>query len=151
MKILHIWNNLPVERRELLLQIMRYGVVGMGVTLAQAAVYWSLATLLLWHSQIANFVGYLVAVTSGYVLHGKVTFKDAGHNTGAAQGAAGHAARGFRFVIVSLLSLALNALWVWLCVSRAHWPTWTPIPAMIFVTPAVVFVLNRQWVFAPRT
>lgn len=146
MKILHIWNNLPAERRDLLLQIVRYGVVGMGVTLAQAAVYWSLATLLHWHSQIANFAGYLVAVASGYVLHGKVTFRDADN----AQGASGHAARGFRFVIVSLLSLALNALWVWLCVSWAHWPTWTPIPAMIFVTPAVVFVLNRQWVFAPR-
>jgi putative flippase GtrA len=143
MKILHLWNGIAPDRRALLLQIARYGVVGFGVTLAQAAVYWSLATLLHWHGQIANFLGYLVAVASGYVLHGKVTFKD----SEAAQGTAGHAARGFRFVLVSLLSLALNALWVWLCVSWRHWPTWTPIPAMLFVTPAVVFVLNRQWVF----
>lgn len=131
------------QRRALAMQIIRYGIVGFGVTSAQATVYWSLATLVHWHSQIANFIGYLAAVTLGYVLHGKVTFRDAQ----AAQGVGGHAARGVKFVLVSLVSLALNALWVWLCVSWAHWPTWTPIPAMLFVTPALVFVLNRQWVF----
>jgi len=131
------------QRRALAMQIVRYGVVGFGVTCVQAAVYWSLATLAHWHSQLANFLGYLVAVGLGYILHGKVTFRD----TEAAQGINGHAARGMKFILVSLVSLALNALWVWLCVSWAHWPTWTPIPAMLFVTPALVFVLNRQWVF----
>ncbi len=45
------------------------------------------------------------------------------------------------------MSYALNALWVWLCVTHMRWPEWSPIPAMLFVTPAVVFGLNRQWVF----
>ncbi len=57
-------------------------------------------------------------------------------------------AQAFRFMAVSLLSLALNAV-LGLAVRDAGLdrPVWTPIPLMVFVTPALVFVLNRQWVF----
>jgi len=82
-------------------------------------------------------------VALGFVLHGRVTFADP-ERVG---GAAAHAARGVRFALVSLVSLALNALWVWLAVSWMGWPAWAPIPAMLFVTPGAIFVLNRQWVF----
>ena len=125
------------------IQIVRYGVVGLGVTMAQAAVYWLLAARVGLHSQLANLAGYIVAVMLGYVLHGRFTFADPEREGGAAA----HAARGARFIAVSLVSLALNALWVWLTVSWLRWPTWTPIPAMLFVTPAIVFLLNRRWVF----
>ncbi len=125
------------------IQIVRYGVVGLGVTMAQAAVYWLLAARVGLHSQLANLAGYIVAVMLGYVLHGRFTFADPEREGGAAA----HAARGARFIAVSLVSLALNALWVWLTVSWLRWPTWAPIPAMLFVTPAIVFLLNRRWVF----
>lgn len=143
MNFLRHWHGLAPEERALAAQIARYALVGLGVTLVQAAIYWMLATWAHWHSQAANVAGYLAAVTLGYVLHGRVTFRAAS----PAGGAAGHARRGARFVTVSLLSLALNALWVWLCVSWRGWPTWTPIPAMLFLTPGIVFLLNRQWVF----
>lgn len=143
MKFLPIVSRLDPRQHPLVLQVIRYGLVGLTVTSGQAAVYWVLATLLHWHSQIANFIGYLVAVSLGYVLHGRVTFRD----IEAAGSAGAHAARGVRFVLVSLVSLGLNALWVWLCVSWQGWATWTPIPAMLFVTPALVFVLNKRWVF----
>lgn len=138
-----LWQMVPPERRALAGQILRYAVVGLGVTLVQAAVYWLLAARAGVHSQLANLAGYGVAVLLGYGLHGRFTFVD----DARAGGVAAHATRGARFVAVSLVSLALNALWVWLCVSWRHWPEWTPIPAMIFVTPGVVFVLNRFWVF----
>ncbi len=125
------------------IQIVRYGVVGLGVNMAQAAVYWLLAARVGLHSQLANLAGYIVAVMLGYVLHGRFTFADPEREGGAAA----HAARGARFIAVSLVSLALNALWVWLTVSWMRWPTWAPIPAMLFVTPAIVFLLNRRWVF----
>lgn len=125
------------------IQIVRYGVVGLGVTMAQAAVYWLLAARVGLHSQLANLAGYIVAVMLGYVLHGRFTFADPEREGGAAA----HAARGARFIAVSLVSLALNALWVWLTVSWLRWPTWAPIPTMLFVTPAIVFLLNRRWVF----
>lgn len=121
-------------------QLLRYGLTGGFVTALQAAVYWSLAHWLHIHPQLANFAGYLIAVASGFVLHGRFTFKGHGRRDQPV-------AQGMRFVAVSLLSLALNAFWVWLCVTRFGWPLWTPIPFMGFVTPALVFALNRQWVF----
>lgn len=141
--VMRLWRGLPPERRHLCVQILRYGVVGLGVTMVQAAVYWVLAARAGVHSQIANLMGYIVAVMLGYVLHGRFSFADPEREGGAAA----HAARGARFVAVSLVSLALNALWVWLSVSWMGWPEWAPIPAMIFVTPGIVFVLNRHWVF----
>ncbi len=135
-----ILDRLSPEQRALFWQIARYGVTGLFVTSCQAAIYWSLFALAHFHPQVANFVGYVAAVMIGYGLHNGFTFR--GHAASD-----GHAARGVRFILASLVSYALNALWVWLCISVMHWPAWSPIPAMLFVTPAWVFVLQRQWVF----
>lgn len=121
-------------------QLFRYVLTGGFVTALQAAVYWSLAQWLGVHPQIANFLGYLVAVSCGFVLHGRFTFRGHGRRDRPVR-------QGVRFVAVSLLSLGLNALWVWLCTQALGWPLWSPIPFMGFVTPALVFALNRQWVF----
>ncbi|MFT3965899.1 MAG: GtrA family protein [Sphingobium sp.] len=126
--------------RAMLGQLFRYGLVGGGVTALQAAIYWLLAQMLHWHPQLANLAGYIGAVVTGYFAHGAITFRGAagaGHST----------ARMARFVAVSLLSLGLNALWVWLTVTIMRLPLWAPVPLMGFVTPGVVFVLNRQWVY----
>ncbi|MCE7796810.1 GtrA family protein [Sphingobium sufflavum] len=131
--------------RAMVWQIARYGVVGGAVTAFQAAVYWALADRLGWHPQVANLAGYACAVVSGYVLHGAITFK--GQDGGGQESGGGPMARMARFVAVSLLSLALNALWVWLMVAVLRYPVWSPIPLMGVVTPGIVFVLNRQWVF----
>lgn len=135
-----ITERLSAEHRALFWQLVRYGLTGLFVTACQAAIYWSLAALVGLHPQVANGVGYLAAVAIGYVSHSLFTFREQRPGDG-------HAARGVRFVIVSLVSYGLNALWVGLCVSVMRWPEWSPIPAMLFVTPAVVFGLNRQWVF----
>jgi putative flippase GtrA len=131
---------LTSHQQALFWQIVRYGLTGLFVTACQATIYWTLAAPLRVHPQIANGVGYLAAVAIGYVTHSAFTFRGHGDRDNKA-------ARGARFVAVSLISYALNALWVGLCVTHMQWPEWSPIPAMIFVTPAVVFGLNRQWVF----
>lgn len=133
-------SRLTPERQALFWQIVRYGLSGLFITACQATIYWTLATLAGWHPQLANTTGYVAAVLIGYVTHSLFTFRDQDSD-------GNHAARGVKFVAVSLLSYALNALWVFLCVTHMQWPEWSPIPAMIFVTPAVVFGLNRQWVF----
>ncbi|MGE4321544.1 MAG: GtrA family protein [Sphingobium sp.] len=136
-----ILRGLSAEKQALFWQLVRYGVTGLFVTACQAAIYWSLAALAGFHPQLANAIGYLAALCIGYVLHSSFTFRGHGDRQAPA------AARGMKFVAVSLISYALNALWVGLCVTMLRWPEWSPIPAMIFVTPAVVFALNRQWVF----
>lgn len=140
MKIVDAFNALPPERRALFWQIVRYGITGVTVTAMQAAIYWTLAARAGLHPQLANLAGYTAAVCAGYVLHGAFTFRDAARQDRSAS-------RAVRFVAVSLVSLALNALWVWLCVSVMGWAAWTPIPAMMLLTPAIVFVLNKRWVF----
>ncbi|WP_313808561.1 GtrA family protein [Sphingobium sp.] len=137
MKILQIFTP---ARQALFWQIVRYGMTGLFVTACQAGIYWTLAAPAGLHPQVANGIGYLAAVMIGYVTHSAFTFRGYGSRDS-------NAARGLRFVAVSLISYALNALWVWLCVTHMRWPEWSPIPAMIFVTPALVFGLNRQWVF----
>ena len=121
-------------------QLLRYVLTGGFVTALQAAVYWTLAQKLAVHPQLANICGYMVAVAIGYVLHGRFTFRGHGKRDQPI-------AQAMRFMAVSLISLALNAFWVWLTVQALGWPIWSPIPLMAVVTPGLVFILNRQWVF----
>jgi len=137
---MNLLSRLSPQHQTLVWQIVRYGLTGLFVTACQAAIYWTLAAPVGLHPQVANGIGYAAAVVIGYACHSAFTFRGAGAGDG-------HAARGIKFVAVSLVSYALNALWVFLCVTHMSWPEWSPIPAMIFVTPAVVFGLNRQWVF----
>jgi putative flippase GtrA len=121
-------------------QIIRYGITGGAVTALQEAIYWSLAGPAHVDPQIANFMGYIAAVVSGYFAHGRFSFR--GHGVREKP-----VARALRFWAVSLVSLALNAFWVWLFVTHGHLPVWSPIPFKAVVTPGLVFLLNRQWVF----
>ena len=54
---------------------------------------------------------------------------------------------GGRFLVVSLVSYALNLCWVWLLVTHFGLPKLAPVPLVLGVTPLAVFALNRQWVF----
>jgi len=125
---------------ELLGQFVRYGVTGGFASVVNIAIYWVAATFLGVDPNLAMFLGYLAAVLVGYVIHSRWSFR--GH------GRRGNLARtGGRFVLVSLVSFALNSLWVWLFVRYLGGPTWWPIPAVLGVTPLLVFWLNRRWVF----
>ena len=127
------------ERRAVLAQLIRFIISGALVTALGVGVYAVVALLLLWHPQLGNFLAYAVAMATGYVMHSKWSFRDHGaertHSTKV------------RFVIVSLISYALNSFWVWLMTEPLDLdPAW-PILPMLFVTPAVTFLLNRHWVF----
>jgi len=124
-----------------LVQLIRFGLVGGFVTALGAGAYWVPATFLGVPPLIANVFGYLVAAGIGYVLHSRVSFRGHGSRDNPAQ-------RTGRFLIVSLISLGLNSLFVWALTGPMHGPTWWPVVPMLFVTPLVTFALNRQWVFA---
>jgi len=129
----------PAERRAVLAQLFRFILTGGFVTALGVGVYAVVALGLRWHPQVGNVLGYLVAMGTGYVLHSNWSFRDHGAERD-------HRTK-MRFVIVSLISLALNSFWVWLLTEPFHLnPEW-PILPMVFVTPAVTFLLNRQWVF----
>ena len=132
-------SSLSPERRTVIAQLARFVVSGAFVTALGVGVYALVALVLRWHPQLGNFLAYAVAMATGYVVHSEWSFR--GHG-----GERTHRTK-VRFVIVSLLSLALNSFWVWLLFTRLHLGRAAPIVPMLFVTPAVTFVLNRTWVF----
>jgi putative flippase GtrA len=123
-------------------QVVRFGLVGGFVTGLYALVYSPLASMELTSPQIANLAGYVVAMVTGYVLHSRWSFRGHGTRDNAARTTS-------RFFIVSLVSLALNAFFVFLLTDSAmlDGPWWWPLIPILFVTPLVTFTLNRQWVF----
>ena len=132
-------STLSPERRTVLGQLMRFVVSGAFVTALGVGVYALVALVFRWHPQLGNFLAYVVAMATGYLMHSRWSFRDHG-------GERTHRTK-VRFVIVSLTSLALNSFWVWLLFSQLQLGRAAPILPMLFVTPAVTFVLNRQWVF----
>ena len=121
-------------------QLLRFGMVGGFVTALGVVAYYVPATWFGVAPLLANLLGYGVAVVFGYVLHSRVSFRGHGSRDNPAQ-------RSFRFFIVSLVSLGLNSLFVWVLTGLLDGPTWWPVLPMLFVTPLVTFALNRQWVF----
>lgn len=121
-------------------QVIRFGLVGGFVTLVGGAAYYIPATYYGVDPLLSNLFAYAVAMALGYVLHSTVSFKGHGSRDNTAK-------RTGRFLIVSLVSLGLNSLWVWTLTDLLSGPTWWPLVPMLFVTPAVTFALNRQWVF----
>lgn len=103
-------------------------------------VYSPLAAFKITSEQVANICGYLVAMTSGYLLHSKWSFR--GHGAQASKTT-------WRFFVVSLVSLGINSLFVWILTDDAMlagaW--WWPLIPILFVTPLITFALNRIWVF----
>lgn len=135
-------STLKGERAAVLAQIVRFGMVGGFVTGLYALVYSPLAKYHVTTPQVANFCGYLAAMVTGYVLHSRWSFRGHGSRDNLARTTG-------RFFIVSLVSYGLNALFVFVLTDRSMFagPWWWPLLPILFVTPAITFVLNRQWVF----
>ncbi len=118
---------------------MRFIVTGALVTALGVGVYALAALVLDWHPQLANLLAYLAAMATGYVMHSRWSFRDHGTRSRSTS---------VKFVVVSLVSLALNSGWIALLTGPLALSPACPILPMLFVTPAVTFILNRQWVFS---
>lgn len=126
------------ERRVLLGQLVRFGLVGLGSTLLYAAIYWPLATYVMW-PVLAVVIAFAVAVTVGFFLHSRWSFK--GHERDE------NAETKVQFFVVQSAGMALNALFTWIAVDVMGGPTWWPLLPAVLVTPFLTFALNRWWVF----
>lgn len=127
------------RHRALLGQWVRYALTGGLASFVNIGVYWLLA-LGGMNPNLAWAAGFVAAVAVGYVVHSRWSFRGHGTRDNLAR-------TGGRFVAVSLVSFALNSLWVWLLVQYGGLPLWSPYPLVLGVTPFLVFWLNRRWVF----
>ncbi|QHL90257.1 GtrA family protein [Sphingomonas changnyeongensis] len=132
--------RIPPEQRALYGQLVRFLITGGFVTLLGAAVYAVPAQFMGVPPLAANVLAYLVAALIGYVMHSRWSFRGHGRRDNVARTTG-------RFVIVSLVSFSLNSLWVWSLTDLAGGEPWWAVVPMVFVTPVVTFLLNRNWVF----
>lgn len=86
----------------------------------------------------ANFVGYTSAVMVSYLGNAYLTFKRP----------ALHGPQFIKFIVVSLMALALNQLIVYYCTHIMDWRfAWALIPTVVLV-PLFTFIMSRLWAFA---
>jgi len=127
------------SNRELAGQMLRYGVIGIGLAALYAAIYWAGATLLAMPAQLANGAGFVAALVAGYILHSQWSFRGHGRRSGWSWS---------RFLVVNFAGYLLNCLWVWLIVDELARPIALSIVPIVTLTPLFTFLLNRRWTFA---
>lgn len=121
-------------------QVARFGVVGVLAAAVNIGVYWLGVEMLGIAANLAWGIGFVAALLIGYPLQSGWSF--GGHG-----GERNVLASGGRYLVVALIGLAINSFWVFMLVSHFGLPTWAPIPLVLAVTPGVVFLLTRYWVF----
>jgi len=124
-------------------QILRYGVSGIGVAMAYAAVFETALRVFSVGAQIANVLAFLVSVTLGYIIHSRWSFRDHGARSEPMRNM-------IRFLIVNIVTFAINCLWVWLIVQQLKLSPHLPLAPILLVMPWFSFWLNRQWTFGER-
>ena len=126
--------------KALALQLSRYAFAGLALTLGNAGSYWALTDLGGVDPMVSLALTSLIFLVVGYITHARFTFRT---------GSDGRhwSVRGARFILVRLLGLGINQLFVWLLVKRLGGPTWWPIVPMVLVTPLIIFVLLRSFVY----
>lgn len=119
-------------------QLVRFAIVGFSLAGLYSAIYWYLATYVM-PPVLAVAIAFLVAVSIGFVLHSRWSFR-------------GHGAREdqrlkIKFLLVQSSGFLINEAFTWFLTGPLHGATWWPLIPAIFFTPLATFILNRQWVF----
>jgi len=129
------------EHRVLAIQVARYGFVGVGVTLFQILIYNLLVGMAHRPPLLANTLATALAMIVGYTIHSRFTFDGHGERPSEVRAI-------FRFVVTNgVVGFGVNSFWVWLFTGALHLSAHWPSVPMFCVTPALLFWLNRRWVF----
>lgn len=134
-------DNLGHERRTVLLQLLRYGLAGLAITLAAAGSYWAITDLLHVDPMASYGIVFLVFSGISYITHGEYSFRGHGERDR-------HHIRMGRFFAINILGFLVNQCFIWLLVKQLGGPTWWPTIPMVFLTPLLTFALHRRFVYA---
>jgi len=133
--------NFPSRYGEMSLQLVRFGLTGVLLTLLVAAGYWIAATELRIEPMLAFTLNFLVFTGLGYILHSRFSFRGHGARDNPGQ-------RTVRFFAVNSLGFLTSQFFIWLLIKQLGGPVWWSLIPIVFVTPLLTFSLNRWWVFA---
>ena len=123
-------------------QVVRFGISGVITTLIYTAVYWPLTRYVFEqrHAVYAVPFAFAVAVTAGFFLHSRWSFK--GHGTREAD-----RMQHVKFVAVQASGVALNGLVTWIGTAKLGYSPMVPLLPAVACATVFTFFLNRQLVF----
>lgn len=123
-----------------LAQFLRFCGVGGLATVVHVLCAMAVSAALSASPQWANLAGFLAAVQVSYFGHARFTFGVALRS----------AAQMLRFVILSLLSLAVSSGTVWLVTARLGFGFPVAMAAVALIVPLASYLAMRFWVFAAK-
>ena len=120
-------------------RLMKFASVGVIATLVHSLLYIFFLNFIGLHDQLSNFSGFLFAFLVSYYGQRHWTFYDKEIES--------EIQTTLKFFVSSLSSLGLNAFWVYLTVDVLLQPPEHAVLGMMFITPAIIFLLLKFWVF----
>ena len=121
-------------------QLAVFAAVGVAATAAHAAIALVAHGTFAAGPFLANFLGYLGAVSVSYVGNARLTFLRPVRHRGQAM----------RFAVVSLAGLGLGQAIVWLMTHPFGLPFSVALIPVVTLVPAFSFAASRLWAFAVR-
>ena len=118
-------------------EFIRFGLVGVANTVVHAGIVIVLMEALAPLAFVANGVAFMFANLVSYALNSRFTFKTPISFMGYR-----------RFLLVSLVSLALTLLITWL-VEYLEWHYGVGLAIVILVAPVLNYLVMKIWAFAP--
>lgn len=127
--------NKPIP--QIIKQVFRFGIVGGLSTLLNSVIFVLLVDSMHFRPLVGNLLAFLVAFWVSYFGHFLWTFENKSHNHQKLA----------KFLITSFIGLAINSGFVWLLMHHWHQSAYVATIPMIFVTPLMIFFINKLWVF----
>ncbi len=125
------------EMHKHLKQLFKFGIVGGLSTLLNSAAFIFFVDVLSITPLVGNLMAFCLAFWVSYWGQSKWTFEHRNHTK----------EKLFKFFLVCLLGLGMNTFFVWLLMHVFSKSAYVAILPMIFITPLVVFFINKFWVF----
>ncbi|MBS0350400.1 MAG: GtrA family protein [Proteobacteria bacterium] len=118
-------------------ELFRFGIVGITATLVNTLTFLALVKLFHVYPLLANFIGFVFASFVSYFGNFLWTFQNKKHSTKKIA----------KFLLVSFMGLGMNSLIVWFFMHYLHLSAYVTILPMITLTPTIIFLLNKFWIF----
>ena len=125
---------------QLMRQLFRFGIVGGLATLLNSVVFVILVDRLHIQPLLGNLLAFLSAFFVSYFGHSWWTFKNTKHSHEKLA----------KFLTTSLIGLAINSGFVWVLMHHLHQTAYVATLPMIFITPLLIFFINKFWVFQEK-
>lgn len=113
--------------------------IGLVATAIHALIYALMIHFFEKDPQLSNLAGYLVAVSFSYYFQMKWTFSHRNNDVGLKSLS--------KFIVASLLGFAINAIFVFIVDDLLLINSLYALICIIFMTPAITFLLLNFWVF----